>query len=154
MSGPNVPVTNPQQIATDNTRNDLLGAIQQAIKGMAAAFAAGTTKALIIVAAEGQIQNNELLPSASSTLTVTFATGLPGATGFAITAPTSDATFTVKLYPGATTVFTAKFPAGVHIPTFTCAAPFVFGPGQALVPFGPSPADITLSDVTIAIQGT
>jgi len=116
----------------------------------------GTTnaKTLIIVALEGKPNAAESLPPASTGVTVTFPAGLTSSTGYALTAPTGNATFTFKIYPGATTVATATFAVGQHIPTFTAASPFTLGTGQAMVPIAPSSQDATLSDVTIAFQGT
>lgn len=120
----------------------------------AAANVDSVTGIVDVVAASGAFSAGEVLPGIATGKTITFLSGLADATGYAKVAPTADATFTFKKYPGATTVATVKFAAASNTPTFTAAADFSIGAGEAIYPIAPNPADLTLSDVVIAWKGT
>jgi hypothetical protein len=137
-------------VIVGNTVSDALGSISTTLGSIASG--SGVTIEIALIAAEGKINSAENLPFITLSKAITIPVNFAGAASYAETAPTADATFTIQ--QNGSNVGTIKFAAGSHTATFTAASPIALAVGDRLAPIGPSPADATLSDVSVTIQGT
>lgn len=105
----------------------------------------------VVGGAIGPVIASQLMVQFVSGRTVTFPAGLTNSQGYALTAPTASATFTITA--NGTAVGTMVFAAGSHTATFTASSSFGLTAGQILTITAPSSADTTMATVSFTLLG-
>ena len=101
---------------------------------------------------EGAATNGEVLLGFVIDRTITFPVALAGSRAYTLTPATASAVFSV--YHNAAVVGTCTFAIGASTGTFAMTTAQTFVAGDRLYIAGPSPADVTLANVSITLAGT
>lgn len=112
----------------------------------------GTTAAIVSFFGSSKPGASAVMGRFVATEAVTFPASLTGSQGYADTAPTASAAFTVR--KNGTNVGTITFAAATKTATFTAASAITLAAGDRLDVIAPASADATMADVSITLKGT